>query len=213
MKKILKYLFPFLLLGIIISQASSAQSVKNIFDTEIPVVYLGIDFTQAKIIGESTEAAVIRDKEFPAINNLVITQPNKYDIAGALRRSSITNDLSEVMAHNQKIAVQQIKSTVPGDFMHLKTSDIDKLINSYEFKGKAGIGLLLVVDGMSRTEKAASIYVTFINMATKRVLLTERLEGKGGGFGFRNYWVKSIEELINKIERSKYAEWKKKYAA
>lgn len=92
MQKISKYLLLFLLLGIVNSHASSAQTIKNIFDAETPVVYLGIDFT-------------------------------------------------------------------------------------------------------------------------KKVLLTERLLGNGGGFGFRNYWTKSIEELLNKIQTSKYAEWKKKYGA
>lgn len=212
MQKISKYLLAFLLIGIVNSYASSAQTVKNIFDAETPVVYLGIDFTQAKIIGEQTEPAVMRDKEFPGINNLII-QSGKYDIAGALRRTDIKSDLSEVTAHNQKIDVQQIRSTLPGDFTHVTVNDINKLVRSYAFKGKTGIGLLLVVDGMSKIEKAATIYVTFISMPTKKVLLAERLWGNGGGFGFRNYWAKSIEELVNKIQTSKYAEWKKKYGA
>lgn len=213
MKKASKFILLFLLLGIGIIHLSSAQTAKNIFDAATPITYLGIDFTLAKVIGESASATDIRDQQFPAINNLVITQPAKYGIAEAFRRSGITSDLDQVNAHNRTIPVQQIKSDIPGDFMHLTTSEIDKLVSTYDFSGKAGIGVLFVVEGMSKAEKAANIFVTFINMANKRVLLTERLTGKGGGFGFRNYWARSIEEVLKKIKNSKYNEWKRKYAA
>lgn len=205
-----KFILLYLLLWIISIHSSFAQTAKDIFDAETPITYLGIDFTLAKVIEERiTSATEIRDKQFPAINNIVITQPGKYDIAEALRRSDITDDLAQVNARNRNISVQQIKSDIPGDFMHLTVSDIDKLVSTYDFSGKTGIALLLVVEGMSKTEKAANIFVTFINMANKRVLLTERLTGKAGGFGFRNYWAKSIEEVLRKIKNSKYEEWKK----
>lgn len=191
---------------------SSAQTAKNIFDAVTPVTYLGIDFTLAKVIGESASATDLRDREFPAINNIVITQPAKYNIAEALRRSDVTSDLEQVNAHNRNIDVQQIKSNIPSDFMRLTKSDINKLVSGYDFSGKTGIGVLLVVEGMSKSEKAANIFVTFINLINKRILLTERVTGKGGGFGFRNYWARSIEEVWKKINNSKYDEWKRKYA-
>jgi hypothetical protein len=202
--------FLFSVIGI---HSSSAQTVKNIFDAETPITYLGIDFTRAKVIGETnTDPTDIRDRQFPAINNIVINQPRQYDIAGTLQRQSITSDLGQVNTRNQSILVQQIKSSNVSDFAHLTATDIDKLVSSYDFAGKPGIGLLFVVDGMSYAEKASTVYITFINMVSKRVLLTERLEGKASGFGFRNYWAKTIEEVLKKIRNSKYNEWKKKYA-
>jgi len=206
----MKFIALFLLWGI----SSSAQTAKNIFDTTTPITYLGIDFTLAKVIGELTDATEIRDREFPAINNLVITQPAKYNIAEALRRSSgISNDLGQANARNKSIPVQQIKSYAPGDFNRLTANNINKLVSAYDLSGKSGIGMLLVVEGMSKTQKAANIFVTFINMTNKQVLLTERVTGNGGGFGFRNYWAKTIEDVLNKIKNAKYEEWKRKYGA
>ncbi|WP_346320745.1 hypothetical protein [Chitinophaga sp. YIM B06452] len=213
MKKALRSILLFLLLAGSIIHPSSAQTAKNIFDAATPVTYLGVDFTLAKVIGESGSATDIRDRQFPAINNVVVAEPAKYDIAEALRRSAITSDLDQVNARNRTISVQQIKSEIPGDFMHLTASEIDKLVGTYDFSGKTGIGVLFVVEGMSKSEKAANIFVTFINMSNKRVLLTERVTGKAGGFGFRNYWAKPVEEVLKKIKNSKYNEWKKKYAA
>lgn len=212
MKNAPKFLLLYLLFLIPAPHPLSAQTVKNIFDGQTPVTYLGIDFTLAKVLGETnTDPTDMRDRQFPAINNLVITQPNKYDIADALQRQEIANDLSLVNARNKSIPVQQIKSTNLNDFGHLNTGDIVQLVSSYNFSGKTGIGLLLVVDGMSKSEKTAIVYVTFINMASKRVLLTERIEGKAGGFGFRNYWAKPIEDIFKKIKKTKYLEWKEKY--
>lgn len=212
MKKVARFLPLYLVLLISSIHPSFAQTVKNIFDGETPITYLGIDFSQAKVFGETATAPTdMRDNLFPAINNSVINHLNKYDIAGALQRQDVASDLGQVNSHNRSIAVQQIKTSNVSDFNHLNPGDIDKLVSSYDFAGKTGIGLLLVVDGMSKLKKAATIYVTFINMTTKRVLLTERLEGNAGGFGFRNYWAKPIEDVIKKIKKTKYKEWKEKY--
>jgi hypothetical protein len=213
MKKTPKLIFLSLLFWISNTHSSFAQTAKNIFDAKTTVTYLGIDFTMAKFFGESADAIDLRDRQFPSINNIVITQPERYNIAEALRRSKITNDLNQVNAHNRAISFQQIKTLIPDDFMHLNTSDIDKLVSTYNFSGKTGIGVLFVVEGMSKLEKAANIFVTFINMTNKKVLLTERLKGNAGGFGISNYWARSIEEVIKKIKDPKYTEWKKKYGA
>jgi hypothetical protein len=34
-------------------------------------------------------------------------------------------------------------------------------------------------------------------MDTKTVLFTKRYRGKSGGFGFRNYWAKSIRDILS----------------
>ncbi len=123
----------------------SAQTAKNIFDPGTPVTYLGIDFTLARVIGESADATDIRDRQFPAINNVVIAQSGQFDIAGALQRSTISSDLTLVNARNGKIPVQQIKSGNGKDFNHLAVSDIDKLIGSLRFLGKEMALVLLFV--------------------------------------------------------------------
>ena len=52
------------------------------------------------------------------------------------------------------------------------------------FQGKKGIGILFVMEAMSKREKAAAIWVTLIDMKTKKVLLTERIEGKAARYRF-----------------------------
>jgi hypothetical protein len=65
---------------------------------------------------------------------------------------------------------------------------------------------------MSKSDKGAAMWVTLIDMKAKKVLMTERLEGKTSmGFGFRNYWAIPVHSVLEEIEKKKYKEWKAKY--
>ena len=70
------------------------------------------------------------------------------------------------------------------------------------------------MEGMSKSKKGASMWVTFVDVTSKKILFTERVEGEGGmAFGFRNYWAVPIRDVIEDIKKKKYAEWKSKYGA
>jgi hypothetical protein len=194
--------------------SSSAQTLKEVFSSsETPVLYLGIDFTKARLIDDATANEIdIRDRQFAGINDVVVNEPKKYDLKGALHKSVVDHDLSLVGKRNSKVNAEEIKSSSTADFRRLKEADITTLVKGFDFGGKSGIGLLFVVEGMSKAEKAAAVWVTFVDMKAKKVLLTERVEAKVAmAFGFRNYWASSFKNLIETIEKKKYNEWKSKY--
>jgi hypothetical protein len=189
-----------------------AQTAKEIFSSRaIPVTYLGVDFTQVRVLGEpNTTANDMRNTQFPAINNVILNEPRKYDIPTAIQKSNVSNDLSFVTARNKKTDVTKIKSTKVSDYNRLARADIDKLAKEYQFNGKKGIGFLFIMECLNQVNKTASLYVAFIDMDTKKVLFTERLEAKAQGFGFRNYWAYSIADALQQIEKTKYKEWQLK---
>jgi hypothetical protein len=196
------------------AQPSFAQTAKDVFNSsETPVFYLGIDFTKARLIDDATANEMdIRDRQFAGINDLVVTEAKKYDLAGAFHKSNIDHDLGLVAKRNEKVNAEQIKSTNTSDFHRLKEEDINTLVKGFDFADKKGVGLLFVVEAMSKSEKGAAIWVTLIDMKAKKVLMTERIESKTSmAFGFRNYWASSIRNLIETIEKKKYKEWKGKY--
>jgi hypothetical protein len=198
---------------IVFTQSSFAQTAKEVFNSsETPVFYLGIDFTQAKLIDDATANALdIRNRQFAGINDLVVTE-KKYDLTGAFHKSSIDHDLGLVAKRNEKVNAEEIKSTNTGDFHRLKETDINALVKGFDFGDKKGVGLLFVVEAMSKSAKAAATWVTLIDMKSKKILMTERIESKTGmAFGFRNYWATAIKNLLDIIENKKYDEWKKKY--
>ncbi|MEP7144431.1 MAG: hypothetical protein ABI707_16215 [Ferruginibacter sp.] len=195
------------------TQYVSAQSLKDVFNSsEASVFYLGVDFTQARVIDDATASATDIREKYAAINDLVVNEPKRYDLAGAFHKSNIDHDLGLVGKRNAKINTEDIKSTNSADYNRLKEEDITKLVKGFDFEGKKGVGLLLVVEGMSKGKKGASIWVTLIDMGSKKVLMTERMEGKTSmGFGFRNFWANPIRDVIGDIESKKFKEWKTRY--
>ena len=195
----------------------SAQTLKDVFtNSETPLFYLGIDFTQARLIDDATANEIdIRDRQFTAINDIIVNEPKKYDLAEAFHKSYIDHDLGLVAKRNEKANAEAIKSSNTADFHRFKEDDVNKLVSGFDFGGKSGIGLLFVVEAMSKSQKAAAIWVTLVDMKTKKVLMTGRMEGKLsklGGFGFKNYWAAAFKDVIDDIHKKKYGEWKSKYS-
>lgn len=189
-----------------------AQSVKDIFDENTPITYVGIDFRKAKLIGDAAanEDDIVA-RIFSAMNQLVVNEPKKFDLNKTLKRE-VATDLDVTETVNEKIDADELKSNSSGDFSRLNEADIDKLVKSYKSKTTKGIGLVFIMESMSKTAEKAAIWVTFYNMANGKVLLTEKMEAKPMGFGFRNFWVKTIAEVLEAIQKKKYKEWKGQYA-
>lgn len=198
--------FTVLLAGV---QQLPAQSLKEFFSSsEVPLTYLGVDFTHAKILNEATVNNMdIRDRQFPAINQVIVNEPKKYDFQKAFSKSTVNNDISFVNAKNAKIDAEKIAES-SSDAVHLKKTDIDAIIKGYDFGGNKGIGLMFIMESMNKASAEAAIYVTLVDMSGRKVLLTERMVAKAAGFGFRNYWAKTIFEVLDDIKKSKYKEWK-----
>ena len=188
-----------------------SQTAKEAFSGG-PITYLGIDFTQARLINDAGASGTdLKEKHFPGINQVVVNEPKKYDLEKALK-TTVTSDISVTEKANATIDADKIKSSSSADESRLTAADIQNTVNQYDLAGKKGVGLVFVIEGLNKAGAKGSMYVTFIDMATKKVLFTERMVGKAGGFGYRNYWAKSVYEVIEDIQKSKYKEWKSKNA-
>jgi hypothetical protein len=197
-----------------ISTPCFSQTLKDVFtDSESPIVYLGIDFSKARLLSDGNPDD-IRNRLYTSINELIVDEPKKYDLKGAFRKSNIDHDFNAVFAQNMKANINEIISSRSADFNRFKETDIAAMVNTLDLSGKQGIGLLFVMEAMRKVDKKgdAATWVTFIDMKTKKVLMTERIEtDASAGFGFRNYWASTIKNLIDYIESKKYKQWKEKY--
>ena len=194
---------------------SSAQTLKEFLgSSEIPTVYLGIDFSKAKLINSLTaNPQDIKGRLYRSINDVVVNEPKKFDFMGAFHKSSVSTDLKAVHIKNEKINTEEIVSSRPEDFYRLKESDITSAVKGLNIESKKAVGILFVFEAMKSIEKGddlAALWTVLIDMQTKKVLLSERFEVKAKGFGFRNIWASSIKATLDEIEKRKYKEWKEK---
>lgn len=199
-----------------VGSTANAQGLKSVFsDSQFPIVYLGIDFTKAKLL-DNGNPNDIRDRLYSSINQLIVNEPKKFDLNAAFRKGNVEHDLAAVTKNYANINLNDIISTNSGDYNRLKEADIAAVVKNLDLSGKEGVGFLFVMEAMKKIDKKgeAAIWVTFIDMKTKKVLMTERIESKASmAIGFRNYWASTIKRLIDDIQDKKYNEWKSKYSS
>lgn len=185
-------------------------SAKAFYNTDsVSATYLGIDFTLTKLINDNaSNPTVIVTQQFNGINFLIVKENKKYDVQKAYQCTNWVVDLKSVEARNLKADPDSLMSSNDADLTRLTASDIDHLVANFDYGKHKGYGILLIVEGLDKTKKMATIWFTFINMDTKKVLTTERVDGKlGSGFGFRNYWASAIKNAIGHVESKNYRQW------
>lgn len=207
--KMKQIVMPLMALMISVS-AASAQTAKDVFDRSVKLTYLGIDFTKARIVGDAAaKTDEIVDRQYTIINQKVVNEPKKFDVAGAFNREEVGTDIGPVNRRNEKIDPDKIKSDNSDDYQALKPEDITALVKGFDFAGKSGIGILIVMEGFNKTKKQLSSYVTLVDMKTKKVLFTDRVEGElGMAFSYANVYLTGIKKVIDSIEKKKFKEWK-----
>lgn len=199
-----------LLLLVSIQPVFSQTTFKDYFNEDTPLTYLGVDFTQAKVTGlTKPELEDLVERHFSSINNLVLNEPDKYKLEKFFHKYEVKTDIDLVEGHNKKIDADKLKAN--GETKELTQSDLEKLVKGYNFSGKKGMGVMLVMENMDKTEKAEKgiLHVVFVDMEKSKVLFSERYTTKPAGFGVRNYWAKTVYNVMDKIGSSDYKSWKK----
>lgn len=213
MKKILQLL----VLSLLLTGTSlplTAQKTSDILNPSVPMVYLGIDFSEARVINDfSATAYDIKNRYFQSINQVVITESKKYDWEKNLERSNISSEISITQEVNEKIDESKISSTNSEDAERLKQADIQRLVSRYDTKGKKGVGLVVIMESLNKSGESASMYITFIDLASKKLLYTERMVEKAGGFGFRNYYASTVYKAMETIKKKKLKSWRSTFGS
>ena len=202
-----------IVLLIVISSTAFGQSKSDVFKEDVPVTWLGLDFTRTKLIGDREKFGSESDVRhlLDAWNDLIVKEPEKYDVAKAIDRKKVENAIDVTKEHNAELDVMSMFSDDVKDYIHVKVSDVEEIIGGYDFKGKNGIGLMFVVESFNKLNEEGSIWVTFVNMDNKEVLFTERLTNEPKGFGMRNFWAGCVYGVITKMQKKEFEMWRKKH--
>ena len=203
----LSSLFAFVLI-LLNASIALAQSKTEILGGTGDITWLGIDFSQARFIGSATQfkdageisSSEFRDKYVPGWNQLFVDEAKKYNVAEAVKRTEVKYAMEVTEKANAAFKGNYF-SNDPGEYKKLDEQKIASIVKGYDFQGKSGIGLMFIVDGMSKGKEEASAWVTFVDMKTKKVLSTEYKTGKAGGFGFKNFWAKSFLNILKSIKK------------
>jgi hypothetical protein len=201
------------LFAMVFSGVAYAQQMQDIFDRKAKVTWLGLDFSKAKFIGDRERFGSTSDvqKLLEAWNDLMIKEKSKFDVAAAIDKIKVEEALEVTKEHNANIDVTELFSSDIKDYFRFKPDDIIAIVNDYDFKGMSGLGVMFNVESFSKLNEEGAIWVTFINLSTKEVFFSERVTGKPGGFGMRNFWAGAIYSMLKGMEKKEFEMWRKKY--
>ncbi|WP_426669427.1 hypothetical protein ACPPVU_24835 [Mucilaginibacter sp. McL0603] len=206
------------------SQYLIAQSKADVFNKKVPVTWLGVDYSLTTFIGtpsyttlafspwtvvKKTGEGVITKDEFRDSflvqwNQLFIDESKKYNVAKAIGRSSVSYAIDVCINANKKLAQKEFFSNDPNDFHKKTEADIVNAVKNYDFQKNDGIGMMYFIEGMNRGTGEEGLWVTFVDIKSKTVLLTKYESSKGQGSGFRNYWAKPLYVALKEMDLNKW---------
>lgn len=199
-------------MGVLLSFTVVSQDMSDIFQTQSATWY-GLDFSEAYFIGSEgfTNPLDIKDRYFNSWNMLIKNEYDKYDLGKFFQKENVDFSLDNITKRNSEVSIYDRVIDEGGKTMHLDDNKVQEVIGAYDFDGdETGLGIAFIVESFSKKSEMGNFFVTFFDIETKRVLLTERMSGKAGGFGVRNYWAKTYYNVLKEMPKQMKT-WKKKY--
>jgi len=189
----------------------SAFSQVDVFNTK-DMVFYGLDFTKARFDENGGTTAFVtpasmQDKYFPALNELMIKERKKYDVAKSYRKENVEYFFDMADDYNSDFDIYE--SFVDDDAMvKLSRELIDEVVAKYKDDTHSGLGLVYVVDLVNHQRNIITIQVAFFDIDTGKTLLVKKVRGEMKGFSIRNYYAGGIYRVI-KQSGDFYKKWRK----
>lgn len=207
-------LITFILSLIGITQVQAQAKIDDLFTpSETQITWLGIDFSQVKLIGQFSQFADFGSKSatnmklefFPEWNSMIIREPSKYDVKGMVRKERIEYNTKWVNENNKKTPTEDLEAVNEPNYTK---EFIQNHVNEQRYGISTGLGMLFFVEYLNKTTDLAKIHFLVIDMNTREILLQDSFESKPGGMGIKNYWGKPYANVIKEIHDERYFVWK-----
>jgi hypothetical protein len=185
----------------------NAQDASKVFSST-EMTFFGVDFTKAKFVAEKETGSELKYEVLPGINTLMVSEQAKnYNLKMAFQKDVVYYDPTAVNALNSKVDADKLTSFNP---TKVERADLDAMVKNYtSSEKKEGLGLALIVENFNKAEKMGTVWVTFFDIATKKILLAEKMSGKPMGITVTNFWAGVIKSVLKQLQEGTYSSWKK----
>ena len=209
----MKKLLTILTFLFITAEFTVSQDLKQVLlDPYYPIDFIGLDFSEVKLIGVSSDYASayeLTGRFFPEWNDMFYSQPEKFDVGTFLRKHRVHYSTENMISVNDKVDANELISRRPvKEFTKVKLQEI---INNYNFEFENEVAMVFVINSLDKPRKQTKLNVVFFNTNSKNILLSFLLVTKPAGGGFRNYWIGSIYYALKKLKNNEYKKWQKLY--
>lgn len=199
-----KFTLILLLLSMILPQLKSQEL--NVFKTG-DMVFYGLDFSESKFLGGSgqTSPITMQDKFMPALNELMIDERRRYDVASSYQKKNVEYYFDMADDINVRLNIEEHYSNE--NVEELNEEQISEAISRYKDDKHSGLGLVYLVTKVNHSNNLINIKIVFFSIERGDVLLVKSASGKMKGFGIRNYYAGGIRQIISDTKKS-YPNWK-----
>lgn len=210
----MKKLALLLCMGLWISLVSQ-NTAKDLF-TAKEIVWYGLNFTEAKMVGQFDQAmgaapataSEIKTKWMSAWNGLMVAEPQNFKIKEAFEKESVFYDIGPVEKANQTIKADNLMMVNPYVFADAQKSIKNAVGKLSGGEKKDGMGVTFVVESFNKTADEATVYAVVFDIKTKAILISEKIIGKPTGIGLRNFWAGAMKHVIKQVTKEYYRKWK-----
>jgi len=167
------------------------------------LVWCGLDYSHVKMIG--TQDFKNADAIFPSMleswNGLFMKEmlPKLEKMA-----PGAATDINAIQPGNAKAGGSAIvrEDGTEAEMVtptHITAQDIATIVKSYKIRHTQGLGLVFIVDRLVKSQQTGCLYVVFFDIATRKVVYSQRCCEKASGAGFRNYWFGPIKKTVKDL--------------
>ncbi len=182
----------------VVSLNLSAQTAEEILNKDLPITFIGLDFSACKGVALGCPSNEMVGKYIPAINQLLIVEPNKYDLNKAFKKTKIQNDFAETERLNAKINVDSFQVLTSGNVAPLDENKLAAMAKKYNMTGKSGVGLVFIVESLDKTTVTGTYHAVFFSMSDGKIIMNQKYQGRAMGFGMRNFWAASFYSILKR---------------
>ncbi len=188
---------------------SSAQvSMKSLTEGKVKLIFFGYDFTQARFIGSAgfTDAKGVRDYFMAEWNKLIFMEPKKYSLQIPLKLEPAiyVSNTDMLMDLNKAI---DMKGRIIDVEYSITEEQARKAIEQYKPETKDGMGCSFVIERFDKPEEKVVAWVVFFDLSNMQIVNIEKMEGKVGGIGLKNYYAAGLAKITAKLG-DKVKTWK-----
>ena len=171
--------------------------VLNAQKNEIKTYAYGVDFTHAKVFA-AKESVEDFAKAFYDINMLLVRESDKYDFSRVVKQPVYL-----VMEPMLKVTSEASYDDIVTLSNMCDEPDCAEIIKNYELPQTEGIGIVIIAKMLDKPKACAIYDMVLFDIATRDILKKKEVVGDAEGFGLRNYWARSVYNVLRKTKMYK----------
>lgn len=161
--------------------------------------FYGVDFSMCKMYGVGADSASM--EQLASINNLFVTEADKYDVERFARKRLEGSDVFKGIAMSKSGAPSSIVTN--NKSYQLDSNLVMQKVADMMLEETKGTGLVLFCEMLDKEDKIGIYKIVFFDIESRSIIRSWYRSGDAGGEGVRDYWAKSLYNAMKKMRKHK----------